>query len=175
MSELLDTFNLWSGNSDSIRSPHLRSFKDFDTAEQFATLSDDRELKSLISTVKRHNSKIPTLVARIKQATVDHPTQAQVHLTPAHKSKGLEWDNVRLTDDYMTLLDKFKKPRKLTHEEEEDVNILYVAATRAKHSLQPFPEMAELLSTHKKQSELNARSQRMPDWARPVTGLTPRR
>lgn len=172
---LMDVFNLSMGNRDAISSGYMRAFKDIEAAEQFAELSDDRELKSAISTVKRHNQKIPSLVARIKQATVKDPSQAQLHLTTAHKSKGLEWDNVRLTDDYADLLDDKNRPVKPSNIEEEDINILYVAATRAKKKLQPFPQLAELLSQHKRVAQAEARVNQMPDWARPVTGLSPRR
>lgn len=175
MGAIMDVYNLSMGNRDRISSGYMRSFKDMETAEQFAELSGDRELKSVISTVKRHTSKIPTLVSRIQQATVKDPRLAQVHLTTAHKSKGLEWDNVRLTDDYATLLDKNKRPVKSSEIEEEDINILYVAATRAKTKLQPFPEMAELLAQHRQKVQFEEKANRMPDWARPVTGLSPRR
>lgn len=168
MGDLLDTYNLYSGQTDRIQSGHMKAFNNFQAAEDFSVLSDDKELKSLINMVKRHGSRLPSLVSRLKKADVEDGTLANVALTTAHKSKGLEWDQVKLTDDYMTLFDTYKKPRKIEFSEEEDVNILYVAATRARRNLQPFPELKELLDHKKAQIQAAARATKMPEWARPL-------
>lgn len=168
MGDLLDTYNLFSGQSERIKSPHLKAFSDFDTAEQFAEMSDDKELKSLINVVKRHTSRLPGLISKLKQADTPEASHADVSLTTAHKSKGLEWEQVRLTDDYMTLMDQYKKPRKIDFSEGEDVNILYVAVTRAQKTLQPFPELKELLDFKGMEAAQQERAKRKPDWAKPL-------
>ena len=175
MGDLLDTYNLYSGQTDRIQSSHLKSFSDFEAASDYAVLSDDKELKSLIGLVKRHTSRLPHLISQLKKADVSDPLQAHVFLTTAHKSKGLEWDQVKLADDYMALLDPYKKPRKLNLGEDEDVNILYVAATRARKSLQPFPELNDLLAHKALETAVLQRASKMPEWARPLPSGTGRR
>jgi F-box protein 18 (helicase) len=175
MGDLMDTYSLFTGKTDRITAPHLRAFKDFQTAEDYATLSDDKELKSLIGVVKRHGVKIPGLVAKLKAADSPDSSQAHVSLTTAHKSKGLEWDQVRLTDDYMSLFDKYKKPRKIDHSEDEDVNILYVAATRARKTLQPFPELKDLMDLKANEATVQIKQSKMPEWARPLPAGSSRR
>jgi superfamily I DNA/RNA helicase len=63
--------------------------------------------------------------------------EADITLTTAHKSKGLEYSNVIVADDF-----KFGKGDILDMPEQE-LNLLYVACTRAKHNLQ-IPETLEL-------------------------------
>lgn len=60
-----------------------------------------------------------------------NPANAEIILTTAHKSKGLEWDQVVLAEDFDGLFDK---KGQLTDDEEE-INLLYVASTRAKKVL----------------------------------------
>lgn len=175
MGDLLDMYNLYSGQTDRIQAGYLKSFSDFETASDYAELSDDKEMKSLIGLVKRHTSRLPHLVSQLRKADVADASQANVFLTTAHKSKGLEWDQVKLTDDYMTLLDQYKRPRKLEFGEDEDVNILYVAATRAQKSLQPFPELKELLQHKAAEVAVQQRATKMPEWARPLPAGTVRR
>lgn len=170
ISEVYDTYNLWSGNRDRISSPYLKSFKEFDKMDDYAGAVDDKELKSLIGLVKKHGSKLPRLVEQIKNGNSEVASEASIILTTAHKSKGLEFDNVKLTDDYMDMLDDHGKARKLAANELEEANIVYVAATRAKKSLCPFPELETLWRAEKAKSVAN----KMPEWARPVSTVSPR-
>jgi F-box protein 18 (helicase) len=167
LGDMMDAYNLWSGNKSSISSPYLRSFSNFDAMEEFAKAAEDRELTSLVNIVQRHGSKIPTLVSRVRQNAVEDPMTAHVHLATAHKAKGLEWTNVRLADDYLDLLDQYGRPRKIEFADEEEANILYVAATRAKRVLQPFPELQQILDAAKNEKQLSAAvvGKKKPEWA----------
>ena len=53
-------------------------------------------------------------------------------LCSIHKSKGLEWDNVYWLDRFTTCPSKFAKK---DWQQAQEVNLMYVAATRAKHQL----------------------------------------
>jgi len=57
---------------------------------------------------------------------------AELYLSTAHKSKGLEWHSVQLADDFPPpYLGKERNPRW----NEEEAHLLYVACTRAQHAL----------------------------------------
>jgi superfamily I DNA/RNA helicase len=56
---------------------------------------------------------------------------ASVVISTAHKSKGRQWPTVRLADD-------FPAPKKDTPPAPEEMRLLYVAATRAQTTLDPF-------------------------------------
>jgi ADP-ribose pyrophosphatase YjhB (NUDIX family) len=63
-------------------------------------------------------------------------SDADVTISTAHKSKGLEWDNVKISDDFRT-----PKEDKLTGEmimpDDDEHRLAYVAVTRAKKALDP--------------------------------------
>lgn len=61
-----------------------------------------------------------------------HPTNPHATYTTSHKSKGLEYDQVILADDFPSHYGKDRKWKGLPEGEE---NLLYVAATRAKFAL----------------------------------------
>lgn len=169
LDDMMDAYNLWAGNHGNIANPYLRSFKSFDAMEDFARAVQDRELSSLIGVVQRHSSTIPTLISRVRQSTVDDPLSAHVHLATGHKSKGLEWNNVRLADDYFDMADKYGRPKGRGEVDEEEVNIAYVAATRAKKVLQPFPVMQQLIDVYRAAKKASAPApapRQKPEWAR---------
>jgi len=63
-------------------------------------------------------------------------------LATAHKAKGLEWPEVRLAEDFPSLpeldgLDPDGMPRLAAEERDQELHLLYVAATRARRRLEP--------------------------------------
>lgn len=163
MSEVLDVHNLWAGAKASIKSPYIRSFKNFETLSDYAVAADDKELKSLAKCVKTHSHHIPQLVQKIRASASEDSQKVDVWLSTTHKAKGLEWSRVRMGDDFMKCTEN-DKIRKIGFLEQEEANILYVTATRAKRFLAPSPELERMLSIEK-----NSKIQeKMPEWARPV-------
>jgi superfamily I DNA/RNA helicase len=89
--------------------------------------------------VEEYGARVPTLVDQIKSRHVALDKSAWpdfdgIFFSTAHKSKGLEFDQVWLADDFMRF---FEDGRELSVEEVEqaDVNLLYVALTRARHAV----------------------------------------
>ncbi len=63
-------------------------------------------------------------------------------LATAHRAKGLEWPEVRLAGDFPTLpeldaADADGMPWLTPEERDQELHLLYVAATRARHRLAP--------------------------------------
>lgn len=77
------------------------------------------ELKRLVKIV--HNNLVWTYINALKK--LQKRDGADIILTTAHKSKGREWDQVILADDFPVKADD--------NYPQEEVNLLYVAATRA--------------------------------------------
>ncbi|EMJ2324923.1 ATP-binding domain-containing protein, partial [Salmonella enterica] len=67
---------------------------------------------------------------------------ADVTVCTAHRSKGLEWDVVALYDDFADILD----PDMPVDRRDDELNLLYVAATRARRLLVPDPVIREILA-----------------------------
>lgn len=55
-------------------------------------------------------------------------------LSTGHKSKGLEWNNVEIIDDFLNIKQELEEREQIAIAKEE-LNLLYVAVTRAKNSL----------------------------------------
>jgi hypothetical protein len=71
-------------------------------------------------------------------------SSAQIHIITAHKAKGMEWPKVTLSDDFVSkLVDKDGHLRKKVQEDE--INLLYVAVTRARMSVVVPSELKSIL------------------------------
>ena len=62
---------------------------------------------------------------------VTHEKDAQVTVSTAHRSKGLEWPVVMLSEDFTDITD----PLLSQEERQDETNLLYVAVTRARKTL----------------------------------------
>ncbi|XP_071504710.1 F-box DNA helicase 1-like [Diadema antillarum] len=103
-------------------------FKSLTALDNYAKSTEDADLQSAIKIVLLYNNRIPNLVEKIKKSVVR--SNGAMLLSTAHKSKGLEFDTVQLTDDYADSLVGL-----LREIPEDEMNILYVAVTRAKKCL----------------------------------------
>ena len=128
------TYHLWAEESDKIKAPHIRTFRNFSQMELFAEEAEDAETKILVKITKKYTSNIPALIDEITSKAVSDERRADVTLTTAHKSKGLEFDQVVLTDDYTEFFDESGQIKEDLKDEE--VNICYVAATRAQRAIE---------------------------------------
>ncbi len=122
----------------------LERFKNTDDLENYAKHMNDIELMSAISIAKHKSSVIEKCFRKaIEQFSLK---DADLYLTTAHTSKGLEWDGVYLSDDYPNILKEIGKaggiPRFIYMQNKgtsrdigqivEEINLLYVAVTRAR-------------------------------------------
>ncbi len=67
----------------------------------------------------------------MRRQVVTHEKDAQVTVSTAHRSKGLEWDVVVLNEDFCDITD----PLLSAEERQDETNLLYVAVTRARKTL----------------------------------------
>lgn len=145
------------GEKGKVRDPFIRSFVSFAALEDYAEIVDDREIKARVKVVKKHTFKIPRLVSELEKNEQPDANQANIILTTAHKSKGNEWDQVVLGDDFSESVNDSGTPRAspyLLDKDEyldwEEANLIYVAATRAKKNLVLNEDLDELMRYFKK-------------------------
>jgi hypothetical protein len=101
----------------------LALFNNWDEVVEYSqSSSDGKALGVMIKLMDNYGAD--TLMDLLKQ-TVSKASEADVTLTTAHKAKGLEWGKVKLGDDFFYP----EKEGQLLNSGE--VNVLYVAATRA--------------------------------------------
>lgn len=60
---------------------------------------------------------------------------AELILSTGHKSKGLEWDNVEIIDDFISLKEILENAEGNIEIPKEELNLFYVALTRSKKEL----------------------------------------
>ena len=157
---ILDVHFLKTSQAFLVRDQFIRTFSTFGQFQLYAEESEDVQCLNLIKIVERYGNHIPTLISKIKDANVssenaiqisndiEHIFNASVFLSTAHKSKGLEFNQVILSDDFTPLVegDNYVDVRDIS---EQDINLLYVALTRAKHTLQINQQLKDFIVTFK--------------------------
>lgn len=142
---ILDGYWLTEGKPGKVRDPFLKRFGAFDALRDYAKSVDDYELLSLCKVVETYEGvDVPGLIERIVKKTVDNPAEADVILTTTHKAKGLEFDRVKLADDFVPLL-RDGEPADPAKLDQEEINLLYVAVTRAKKQLELNDNLEQFL------------------------------
>lgn len=131
--KLLDVYFLYSNQKNLINDKYIKNFLNIESFEKFSKDDENEENIFLIKIVKKYNERIIKFVEVIKNKTVHNIEQANIILSTAHKSKGLEFEQVILSNDFTKLFDK--KGNLVNNIKEEELNIIYVAMTRAKYSL----------------------------------------
>lgn len=126
-SDLVDLVKLrYSEDKSTIRNNFFKLFKDIDELTDYAKSANENEILSKIK-VSMSVPKISYELKAIKDRTVKKEQDADLILTTAHKSKGLEWDSVTILKGFIDLTKD--------DVEQEEINLLYVAITRAKKRL----------------------------------------
>lgn len=139
----------WSNaEHDSIKNryKYLREFTDVDELNNYIDIAHDYELKVALDVAKEYKDDLLNLYEKAK-SNYSRGSRANLTLTTAHSAKGLEFDKVQLADDFAYLIDSIsdispdiKTLHQMdTHESRatiEEINLYYVACTRAKFELQ---------------------------------------
>eukprot|EP00466_Bigelowiella_natans_P009130 jgi/Bigna1/87658/estExt_fgenesh1_pg.C_220195 len=143
---ILDVYNLVAGHWTELKRWNVKRFakstRTKNAAEAFTALvdyakaTDDSGLLSACEVAKKYGDDIPLLIKRIRKKAIINRKYAYVTLTTTHKAKGLEWDHVKLGDDFPDL---FNLPEEVMERNRdalaEEIHIQYVAMTRAKKYL----------------------------------------
>lgn len=97
--------------------------------------ADARKLRDIIN---RYESWLPAILDRLQRLHCDRETDAPLIVSTAHKAKGREFATVIVLDDFELPSELVKRRRNgpsQLHETNQQINLLYVACTRATHRL----------------------------------------
>jgi superfamily I DNA/RNA helicase len=150
-----DAHRLSRQRHGEIRDPFIRSFPSFAELKEYAEEVGDCEIRTRCRIVDQYGDAIPSILEKLKNNAggACSPESAQAILSTGHKSKGLEFDNVQLGEDFVELCEIPKLDGLLLEEKRaviapmvEDINVLYVAATRARRMLQLNRDLELFLS-----------------------------
>jgi len=148
---LLSTHQLMMGKRSEITDPVIRSYPSWSAYMNDAEASRDPEARMLINLNKEYQKGIPMLVESFKRNALPTQEGAKLVLTTAHKAKGMDWDTVKIGDDFKclndALVDRLANPwDALEPAVAQEINLLYVAMTRAKHTLELNKETKEFMA-----------------------------
>ena len=141
---LYDALNLYNGLHKNIRSDLIASFGSIDDMTRYAVNSGDGEMLIATQIVKKHGNYLWDGIKFLKQSQSPR-NSAKIIFSTAHRAKGMQYDNVILADDFINEM-KIRARLNSTAGNDvqtallnEEINILYVALTRTKHSIDiPF-------------------------------------
>lgn len=141
--QALDAYYLNKGQHDKIRGAYLKSLENFDQLRYLADTLKIAEYKFLVRLVDKYKNTLIDEIERVKKH-IEGKRSADVVLSSGHKSKGLEFTSVVIENDFVEIC-KYKEKEKLSPQEEEEINILYVVVTRATHDLELNEDLRRLV------------------------------
>ncbi|MGI0646907.1 3'-5' exonuclease [Pseudomonas aeruginosa] len=128
----------------------LKDYEDFGQYEEVAEETQDSEMKRAVRIVKKYDN-LSTLLLQMRKMTVSKLEDADVVVTTAHRVKGLEFDYVMMLDDFPDPLDPMMDPADAA----DEINLNYVAATRAKKVLVPNSVVIGMIRDHAARTKNN--------------------
>ena len=123
--KVLDAYHLWADERSQIKDGNIARFKTFVDFKKYGDDAGDAETRALVKVVEQYRTDVPRIYAAMKAADTPLQERSHVTLTTAHKAKGLEWQQVQLCNDFVEL------PPDEEKFDPEEINLLYVAVTRA--------------------------------------------
>lgn len=133
--QVTDAYHLFKGEKDKIKSEYLKTFRNYKSFKGMATSLKVPEYVFLIKVIDKYGEQLEETFRLIKRGLTSI-RNADVILSTAHKSKGLEFLSVKLENDFVSLYDDngiLIPPERV---DSEEINILYVALTRATDELE---------------------------------------
>lgn len=104
----------------------LAQFKTWDDYVVMAEESGDSEMLRCIKILGAY-LEFESLEKHLRASSVEQEFESHATVTTAHRSKGLEWETVVMNEDFPDVLDPMMKKEA----QEDELNLLYVVATRA--------------------------------------------
>lgn len=138
--DIIDAQNLIFKKTDYIQNKTLKEFHNVKEFLQYMDDSQDIELRTpLMMAFKYLNENILKLAQKLKQAETKKIEKADIILSTAHKSKGLEFLNVEIANDFLDCKEFYDKAKEKQDYSaiipKEELNLFYVALTRSKQDL----------------------------------------
>ncbi|XP_040885742.1 F-box DNA helicase 1 isoform X2 [Toxotes jaculatrix] len=140
-----------------IKDPLIRSFakksneNGFWALKTYVSQTEDLELWAKLSIVEKYESRIPNLVKRLDSCFEHDFHNADFIVGTVHKAKGLEFDSVMVTGDFVKVPfsghNLHRSPDfSFADIPDDEWNLLYVAVTRAKTSLIITKDVCRILT-----------------------------
>ena len=114
-------YYLWKGQIDKVKSAKVLVYQTWENLVEEVTLTAEPDIKGIMNFIEDYEDETLDIIKRIESTVTRKEDDADVILTTAHKSKGMEWSQVKISNDF--------KPVKYCSTDE--LNLWYVSVTRA--------------------------------------------
>lgn len=129
-------FYLKQKKNDKITIDEIKDFETINELETFAKDTKNQDYLNIIKFINAYGDNIFEINKKIKEHLVNDKKDADIIFTTAHKSKGLEYEQVLMADDFISKKDILNTKNKLSFQRiNEELNIYYVASTRVKNAI----------------------------------------
>ena len=139
---MYDVLNLYFNKKDIIKNSFIKEFSNIKDLIRYVKKTEDGELSMLISLVMKYKGRLYSLINELKEIHLSNgqKNEADMIYSTVHKCKGMEYDEVTLANDFYTessLIEKFSElpTQHNKNKLNEEINLLYVAITRAKSKI----------------------------------------
>ena len=113
--------------------------------------TSDPEMKRAVKILNNYTN-LGSRLQQMRKMSVKNQEDADVIVTTAHRSKGLEWNYVHLAEDFIDPLDREVD----ADTKNEEINLIYVAVTRAKLAIALNTTVISMLREHTSQASVTA-------------------
>ena len=117
----------------------LSRFRAWEDVLESVEIDEDPEITRMVNLIDLYQERIPEVLKDLRERSRDSEGDARFIVSTAHKAKGREWDSVVMLDDFMPILQlkAMRHKKRITPQEyDQEINLLYVSATRAIRLLQ---------------------------------------
>lgn len=139
---LMDIYYLYQDRLDRVRSPLIKTMGHVGELKHYVDQTGEASMRLALEIVERYQDALPGFIEQIRQAHFEDSMRhvADQIFSTVHRCKGMEYDGVRLCDDF---IDKQAMVEKLADSQNpvnlqalhEEINMLYVALTRSRQQL----------------------------------------
>lgn len=141
INHIMDGYYLYKGQKDLIKNEYLKTIKNYNHLKILAETLKNPEQLLLVYLIEKYGETLIDNVELIRR-NIKGKKSADIILTTAHKSKGLEFVSVVIANDFATLFKDNGEQNELI--EAEEINLIYVAVTRATHDLELNRDLRKL-------------------------------
>lgn len=140
---LYDVLSLYNKKHNLIKDSLISEMQSIEELEKYIEKTEDVQLGMLVDIVKEYGNKIPGIIKSIKDKHVEEGEKgsAEMIFSTVHRCKGMEYDAIQIVNDFVSedklerLVNGYQNQAFDYGKLNEEINLLYVAITRAKNSI----------------------------------------
>jgi len=124
--------NIEAGGRGFVTHPELAGFDTWTDVVEHANSDDGSDIRIKVKLIQEYGvTRLLDVLSNLINIKNADPSEYDVVISTAHKAKGLEWDSVKIGNDFRIPEEAGEVPS------DSELMLMYVAITRAKLSIDP--------------------------------------